>query len=290
MSGSMGPSGKNNGVSWQLALIGGLLAGVCILGALLFLHLNHEGPGPETVVAKPAVKAVPKPPVKGKNGRIAIVLDDWGFNRTHCKQIQEFPAPVTVAILPELPYSKDVLQCTRACGKEAIIHLPLEPYVDRDKYPRGYIISTEMSQPEALKILRRYLDELPGVSGVNNHMGSKATEDPKLMTTIMEELKKHGLFFLDSMTSGNSICGDVAARIRIPFTRRSVFLDNRNDRASIEYQFSRAAAIARTKGSALVIGHDRALTLQIVAEQIRKLRAQGFEIISVRDFIKAARP
>jgi polysaccharide deacetylase 2 family uncharacterized protein YibQ len=196
-------------------------------------------------------------------------------------------APVTAAILPNLPFSKQVLACTRAAGQEAVLHLPLEPYVYREKYPRDYILTTEMSSRELSGLLKKILDEFPGISGVNNHMGSKATEDTRVMTLVMSEIKKRGLFFVDSVTSSRSVCPQVAQEIKIPFAKRSVFLDNRNERASIEKAFAEGARLAREKGSVILIGHDRELTLKILTEQVRKLKQQGYQFLTVKEFIKA---
>lgn len=286
----MGFSGKpDNGTSWPVIVIWVLVAVVCIQGYFLFIQRPSKVPGRPSVV-KPAVE---QPQVKVPGGKIAghiaIVLDDWGYNRTHCRHLAGFDVPVAVAILPDLPYSRDVLQCARSSGQEAMLHLPLEPHVNRDPYPRGYILTTEMSQKEISKLLKSMIDEYPGIVGVNNHMGSKATEDVELMTTVLTELKRRRLFFVDSMTSANSVGPEVAMKVGIPFAKRLVFLDNRNERAAIERSFAEGARIAQEKGFALLIGHDRELTLKIVTEQIRKLKQQGYQFLSVRDFIKAQR-
>jgi polysaccharide deacetylase 2 family uncharacterized protein YibQ len=277
---------NNNGTPWPVIIIWVLVAIVCLQGYFLFTHKTPQVPV-KPVAVKPAVKPVVKPSAGKVTGRIAIVLDDWGFNRTHCKYLGGFGAPVAAAILPNLEYSKDVLQCARSSGQEAMLHLPLEPHVNRDVYPRGYILTTWMSQKEVSKLLKRILDEYPGIVGVNNHMGSKATEDKALMTTILTELKRRGLFFVDSMTSGQTVCSQVAGDMGIPFAKRAVFLDNRNERVAIERSFAEGARIAKERGFALLIGHDRELTLKIVTEQIRKLKQQGYQFLSVKDFIRA---
>ncbi len=283
----MGSAKKsNNGTPWPIIVIWVLMAVVCIQGYLIFTH-KKEALSPKAAPTKQVTSKPVKVPEGKVVGRIAIVLDDWGFNRSHCKYFSEFGAPVAAAVLPNQLYSKDIIACARSNGQEAMLHLPLEPHVNRDVYPRGYILTTWMSQKEVLKLLKRILDEYPGVVGVNNHMGSKATEDKELMVTILTELKKRGLFFVDSMTSGKTVGPEVASDIGIPFAKRLVFLDNRNERAAIEKSFAEGARLAREKGFALIIGHDRELTLKIVTEQIRKLKLQGYQFLSVKDYIKA---
>jgi polysaccharide deacetylase 2 family uncharacterized protein YibQ len=283
----MAGSNNKNNTPWPIILLWVVIAIVCIQGFILFTK-KTPAPPPEKPITKPIKKPVVKPPVaKSGQGKITIVLDDWGFNRSHCKFLKDVDAPVTPAVLPELQYSRDVIACSIEAGQDPILHLPLEPHNNKDKYPRGYILTTWMSQKEVLKLLKKILGEYPGVIGVNNHMGSKATENKPMMTTIITELKKRGLFFLDSVTSVHSICPEVAQETGIPFARRDVFLDNDNNRASIEHSFEEGIKIAHEKGFALMIGHDRALTLQIVTEQIRKYKALGYEFISLKDYIKA---
>lgn len=300
----MKPSQKNNNKSSFVAvIIWVVLTAVCIQGYLLIAKKARpvspvDKPPAKTVSAKekkPLPAKLPEPaqktavPVKQPEigtYKITIVLDDWGYNRTHCKDLSEYPVPLGVAILPNLPYSKDVIQCATEYGKEPMLHLPIEPHNLKEAFDPEYSLTTEMGPSAVKKKLVMILDEMKGVVGVNNHQGSKGTEDDALMTLVMAEIKRRGLFFLDSYTSDRSICGDVAKKLKMKASRRDVFLDNRNERKFIERQFEDAVRIAKRRGHVLVIGHDRALTLQILKEQIKKLQDQGFEFISVRDYTK----
>jgi polysaccharide deacetylase 2 family uncharacterized protein YibQ len=284
----MPPTGKRKkDMPWPVIIMA-VVATLCAVLAYFHFNRGPADPLPRSPVVRPQVKppAVKPRPPRESAGYIAVILDDWGYNRTHCKYLSSFEAPVTAAIMPNLIFSGEVLQCVRAAGQEAMLHLPIEPYVFREKYPRGYMMTTEMSQREVSKLLKKILDDLPGIVGVNNHEGSRGTEDVPLMTTLMTDLKRRGLFFVDSVTTGRSVCPKVAADIGIPFSKRDIFLDNRSDRASIERQFALAAKIASEKGSVLILGHDRALTLQILGEQIRKLKAQGFVFVTVKELIR----
>jgi polysaccharide deacetylase 2 family uncharacterized protein YibQ len=236
---------------------------------------------------KPAVKPGPAVAVKpGSAGRIAIVLDDWGYNRSHCKFLQSVDIPLGVAILPGLDFSKDVLACADAAGKDPMLHLPVEPHNPKEIYPGGQTLLVSMPQKEARAGLIKMLDDFKGIHGVNNHTGSKGTEDRALMTTVLSEIKRRGLFFVDSVTSERSVCQEAAAALKMKIGRRNVFLDNRNERAYIERQFATAARIAKKDGAALVIGHDRELTLKIVREQAEKLKAMGFEFLPIKEYIR----
>lgn len=230
-----------------------------------------------------------KPPEKpvALKGKIAIIIDDWGYNIQHCELIKNIPDPVTVSVLPKLPHSRQVAQCAHQNGKEVMLHLPLEPQPreNLEKYPNHYIIKTSMKKSEVEKLLEENLDSVPFADGINNHMGSKATENTQLMTTVFTFLKQKGLFFVDSMVTSHSVCRNLAEKMSLPFTQRDIFLDNINERSYIESQFNHLIEEAVRKGTAVGIGHDRTLTLEIIAEQIARWKKEGFQFVTVRDLI-----
>ncbi len=233
-----------------------------------------------------AVPVAPALPTKKRLGRIAIIIDDWGYNANHCENLAEIEEPVTVAILPNLPHSTEIATCAHRHNKEVMLHLPMEPHWNLDKYPQDYIIRISMSRAKVEKLLDQALKSIPYAAGVNNHMGSKATENRRLMAIVFEALQKKRLFFVDSVVTGDSICPEVAQQKGLRFARRDVFLDNQNDRHYIETQFAQLAQLAREKGFAVAIGHDRALTLQIIKEQTKLLADEGFQMITINELIK----
>ncbi len=241
---------------------------------------------PAAMIKPAGVKQVPaRTPVQGAGAKIAIIIDDWGYNESHCQYLSQIQGPVTVSILPNLAHSVDVAECAYQNKKEVMLHLPLEPHHNLEKYPEGYIIRTSMSRAKVRELLKQALKGVPHAVGINNHMGSKATEDRRLMSIIFEELKKNNLFFVDSFVTNASVCAKLAKEMKIPFTQRDIFLDNRNDRPSIEKQFAQLARVAQARGYAVGIGHDRTLTLQIIKEQTETLRQDGFEIVTINRLI-----
>ena len=46
---------------------------------------------------------------------------------------------------------------------------------------------------------------MPHAIGFNNHMGSKFTEDERLMKVVIDTAKQRGVFFLDSKTTAKSV-------------------------------------------------------------------------------------
>ncbi|MBF0593913.1 MAG: divergent polysaccharide deacetylase family protein [Candidatus Omnitrophica bacterium] len=289
--------GKNKSLSPVAIVLWVVVAVVCIQGFFFFqkrLAPGETKKSQQTTPVKPVKKApktAPEKPVVYKKGaaplgRIAIVIDDWGYNNSHCKYLDQMTEPAGIAILPGLPYSRDIIQCAAEKGKQPMLHLPLEPHSLKEIYTKGYVLTTQMGAAELKSITVKIMDEMKGVVGVNNHTGSKGSESELVMTTVLSETRKRGLFFVDSVTSDRTVGGQVAAKLKMHIAKRDVFLDNKNERAAIEHQFAEVAQIARINGFALAIGHDRALSLQIIIEQMKKLSEQGYEFVTVPDYIK----
>jgi len=237
---------------------------------------------------KPVEPLSPQPieRIPGSGGRIAFIIDDWGQTTANCKYLKEIPEPLAVSILPGLRHTKDVAGCASLYHKLTMLHLPLEALHNGDPYPKNYIIKTSMNPDLASKIVDDDLAQLPLIEGVNNHMGSKATEDWPLMKLIFKKLKKKGLFFIDSMTARNTVCSGVAGEIGVSFGKRDVFLDNVNTREAIIKQIMVLAQKARHRGYAVAIGHDRRLTMQVLKDEIPLLEKQGFQIVSIKTLLK----
>jgi polysaccharide deacetylase 2 family uncharacterized protein YibQ len=280
-------------IQWpMLAII--ILSCVIALEAIWLLRTNQQR---RTAVKSRAVKitpAVPAPQPKApvpqpaevrkipSQGKIAVIIDDSGYSIEDCSAMDSIDYPVTVSILPDLAYSRKIAQCAHNLGKEVMLHLPMEAHKNNDKYPEHYIISSKMDASQVAGRIKDALSSVPFAEGINNHMGSKATENKQLMSLIFSEIKNRNLFFVDSRVTTKTICGPLAREIQIPFAERDVFLDNQHERAKIEEQFSLLAAEARRQGYAIGIGHARSLTWKIVREQLKKLSEEGFEIVPVK--------
>jgi len=221
----------------------------------------------------------------GAGAKIAIVLDDWGYSLNNVKILREIDEPLTLAILPRRTYSEAIAKLSLELGKEAILHLPLESYQGQESHPEPDTISSVMQKAQVLKILDKDIKSVTGIKGVSNHQGSRATESKPLMKIILTDLKKRNLFFLDSFT-GKTVCKELAKDIAIPYARRQVFLDNKNEPRYILGQIELLAKIARQSGYAIGIGHDRQKTLEVLEKVVPELKKRGFRFVRVSELVK----
>ncbi len=217
-------------------------------------------------------------------GKVAIVLDDWGYNQRHLDKIWELDVPITLAILPNLPYSKAIAKEAYARSCEVILHLPLEPHEERRLEENT--ITSSLTDEEILRYLDNAISEIPNLSGISNHMGSKATEDERVMSLIFGRMKEDDLYFLDSLVTDKSICGPLSRANGVRFIKRSVFLDNEPELEYIKGQLRELASRARAMSSAIGIGHNKALTIQAIEEMMPEFKEMNVNIVTLSELIE----
>ena len=184
---------------------------------------------------------------------IVLVVDDLGYHRDRGAQIVALPGPVTLALLPHAPHSAYLAHLATDHGKDVILHQPMQPTSNRLS-PAG-ALTAHMTPSDFSATLRGNLAALPHIKGVNNHTGSLLTQQEDSMDQLMLELKREGLFFLDSRTTPHTVAATAAQRWDVPVLSRDVFLDNSRDPTAIDAQFRRALGIARKDGLAVIIAH-----------------------------------
>ncbi len=238
------------------------------------------GPGGETCVQIALV--MPLSP------RVCLIIDDGGYQKGGTLQtLYSFKVPVTVAIIPGAEFSKALAGEFPDHGVEVMCHMPMEGHetgsVGQD-YPE--LLKKGMGSSEARKEVREALADLPNCRGLNNHMGSVATEDPELMWDVCEVLKPLGLFIIDSRTTAKSTVEPVARKAGVPVAHRDVFLDNVEEPGAILEQWGQLIARAKRKGLAVGIGHFKGVTLKTLAEAIPAAREQGIQFVFASEVVK----
>lgn len=231
----------------------------------------------------PPKAALPPPP--GKGGRVAIIVDDLGRGLKQARQLLAIKQPVTFAILPIEPHAEEVARMAHAAGREVMLHAPMEPqgYPVVDPGDDALLIN---QSGEALRgQMKALLARVPHVAGINNHMGSRFTEDGRAMAVIMAELRENGLFFVDSLTSSRSVGSATARQAGVPTLRRDVFLDNVAEVEAIVREIRRLADKSRRNGYAVGICHPYPETLSALQQELPRLAAQGVKFVTVAELL-----
>jgi uncharacterized protein len=231
------------------------------------------------------VKKLQPVPPKAIKPRIAIVIDDMGFDRDNSARALRLPPQVTLAYLPYAPAVQAQVRRARLKGHPVMLHLPMEAPDHRGK-PGVNVLSVKSDEAVIRTQLSRMLGRFGGYTGVNNHMGSRFTRDRTRMDIVLSELKKRGLFFLDSRTSGQSVGAKAAVAAGIPYAVRDVFLDHDPAVGKIRERLAETERIARSTGAAIAIGHPRTMTMKLLAPWVAGLTARGFELVRLDSLLK----
>lgn len=246
-----------------------------VLASVLFLSITFFASGRFCATAR--AQRPPRP-------RIAVVIDDFGL--TYKKNVPDekwwaLPLVYTAAVMPESPRSTEAAREAKKAGKELILHFPFDPFLSLELKKEE---ATEGDRRKVSALFEKSLKQVPGIVGVNNHRSYRATQNRPLMAAFMPELKKRGLFFVDSGVSPRSVAYDEARRAGLPAARNAVFLDEakRHDKDFCRRMLRRAAAIARKEGSAVAIGHHYFWgTYEGLVELVPELEKEGFEFVPV---------
>ncbi|MGF1591993.1 MAG: divergent polysaccharide deacetylase family protein [Kiloniellaceae bacterium] len=255
----------------------------------------HEALRAAPEASAPTARAVPPAPwqrhavaVAPADGRpmIAIVLDDVGVSRRGAERAIALPGPLTLAFMTYADGLPAMTEAARRAGHELMLHVPMQPLSEAID-PGPNVLSDDLSRAELMQRLTWGLDRFEGYVGINNHMGSRFTASPEGMALVMAELKARGLLFLDSLTAGNSVAGEWAARSGVPYAVRDVFLDNEpGDPAAIHNQLAVLEQTARERGYAIGIGHPHSGTLEALAQWIPAMRARGFQLVPISAVVR----
>ena len=288
------------------------------------LHMEDDSNGPAEVtpapkpeeISPPAVKpesaapptvavATPPPPVAVKPAggkpawlrfavpssvaadrpQIVVVIDDMGLDKRRSKRAIDLPPPMTLSFMT---YAEDLAAQTAAAhdhGHELLVHMPMQAMAAHFNAGPN-VLDVGLPDDELHHRIQWGLARFTGYVGVNNHMGSRFTADPAGMRIVMQEMKQHGLLFLDSVTTESSAAPEAARKQGVPFAQRQVFLDNEQTQDSIRQQLARTEAIARKHGQAIAIGHPHDATLSALAEWLPTLEAKGFSVVPLTTLVK----
>lgn len=220
-----------------------------------------------------------------KTAYIAIIIDDFGNASKGTEEMLSLPIKFTGAVMPSMPKSSEEAELLHKAGKDVILHQPMEAHTGKRSWLGESPILNSCSRTEAKEILEENLSQIPYCIGVNNHMGSKVTENKELIEEIFNQLKAKNLFYVDSMTTGKSVTGEVAQNLDLDLIKRDVFLDSTQDLATVEKNVLKTGDIALKKGYAVAIGHVGAeggiVTYKAINNTYKELEQKGIKFVGI---------
>jgi polysaccharide deacetylase 2 family uncharacterized protein YibQ len=198
---------------------------------------------------------IPQQPTGAITKKVAIVIDDFGNNMEGTAEMLKLPIPFTVAVMPFLPSTKQDAQLAHDRGLEVILHLPMEPVRGKKSWLGPGAITTDLSSEEIHKRIVAAIDDVPYAIGINNHMGSKATADERVMKILIEICKERNLILLDSRTTPKSLIGKIADSRGVPHADNQLFFDDLYTYTHINKQMVKLRKLIHDKDEVIAIGH-----------------------------------
>ena len=271
---------------WQW-IHGGELPEETYREAVESVDVGRASARPGRAEARPTFAAAPLPKVTPKKrsraGDIVLIIDDLGFDGQPLDRLMALDPNINASILPNGTRTAEFARKLHARGFEILCHLPMEPR--GGEAPGRNAILTSMTDEEIARLTRQNIEAVPYARGVNNHMGSRATSDRRVMTSVLRAMPEQ-LYFIDSRTASGSVAEDVARELNVPTAARHVFLDDVATEQAVRQQVRELAGAARKRGVAIGIGHPYPVTLRVLAEELPELRAQGFRLVRASEVVR----
>ncbi len=257
----------------------GIIAALFLLAAGITLINNETG-------TKPVLS-------KNASAYICIIIDDFGNNSEGTDEMLDLPIKFTGAVMPLMEKSRQEATLLMGKGKGVIVHLPMEAKSGKASWLGDNPVLTSMTEEELEKTISSSLSQGYG-TGVNNHMGSKAVESDKVMDILFKHLQKNNMFFIDSMTSPDSLSGKYSEKYNVPVLKRDVFLDSTHSREKIVENLNKTKDIALKKGRAICIGHVGAeggkVTAEAIASVYKDFENSGIKFVTADELVQKLYP
>lgn len=218
--------------------------------------------------------------------RIGLIVDDMGDKRALALEFLNLGVPLACAILPERPWSRWLARRAREKDLEVMLHLPMEPHDYPAQDPGPLAVMFSMAESEIRDTVRRAIESVPGVVGVDNHMGSRVTEDNNKMRIILDELDQYDLFYVDSLTTPDSMGRETAAILGLPTAQNRLFLDNERSTEAILGRLNQLGDAALRTGTAIGIAHVASSTVRALRLGIPALEARGIRIVPISELVQ----
>ncbi len=220
-----------------------------------------------------------------KTVKVAVIIDDLGIKSLSLtKRLCNLEQVLTLAILPFQKNTSRVVELAGETEIPYILHMPMEPKSGKSNPGEGAIFTGD-NVTTVEKKLNRAFKSVSGAKGLNNHMGSKTTEDTRTMENVMSFLRKNDYFFVDSQTSRNSKGYEISQKSGVRGTVVSGYIDVKDEKAAIEKRLDELARYAFENGSVVILGHDRPNTIEVLEKKLPELEKKGIKFVRISDLI-----
>lgn len=217
---------------------------------------------------------------------IAVVIDDVGFVESASELAIALDPLFTLSILPYGDHVERFAALAREAGHEVLLHMPMQPSGPIDPGPNALV--SGLSGQEIRDRLGVAFARVPQAIGFNNHMGSLLTTDAEAMAVVLDEIMARGMMALDSVTTPDTVVGELAVALGVPNGSRDVFLDNNRDPTLIALQLEELERVAFATGSAIALCHPYEETIAVLNAWWPAARARGIQLVPISALVHPA--
>lgn len=242
----------------------------------------------EDIVSTNIIDSMSSSPSTTENshGKLAIIIDDFGQNRNGVEEMTSINRHLTFAVMPFLTFSQSDAENSHNKGFEIIVHLPMEAYTKLGWVGPRPILSV-MSSSEVQQVVYDSFENIPYAVGANIHMGSKAGDDRRVISDILDVIKEKGVYFVDSRASRNPVAKKIGDEKSIKCFDRNVFIDGKKPKSYIKKQLLKAGEMALKNGQAIAIGHvgteGGKVTAQAINEMLPEFDKRNVQLVFVSE-------
>jgi len=228
--------------------------------------------------------------IRGKEGRkqalAVVIVDDFGIHDiADVRRLNTIGQTVTISVLPFQPYTVEVVEYATEAGIPFLLHMPMEPHSSKENPGEGAIFVRDSDETIWRKLSLAF-DNVKGATGVNNHMGSRASEDVRVMEAVMRYLRENGCFYVDSRTSNQSEALAVSRRIGVKCALMAGYLDVVDERNAIRKRLYELTDAALEGEPVIILGHNRPATVDVLEQELPRLAEKGIRFVGVDEVVK----
>lgn len=234
----------------------------------------------ETKDVQNLIKPIQKKDLNTKKPKIVIIIDDIA-TKSQLNEVLNTGLKLTPSVFPISNKNKEMKRAVNNLDF-FMVHLPLEAKKYKDELDT---LSIKDSTNRIREKIEEIKSSLPNVKYINNHTGSKFTEDRNSMDRLLSILEENNIDFLDSKTTTKSAIEEISKSTNKYFLQRDIFIDNELSIESINKQVKNGIEIAKERGYAILIGHPHKQTFKVL-KNAKKNILREVDIIYVDELHK----
>lgn len=222
-------------------------------------------------------------PWSGARGaRVAIIVGGLGLSQTGTQYaIRTLSDDITLAFAANGNSLQRWMQEARRAGHEILLQVPFEPFDYPANNPGAGTLTVAAGAQSNLDDLHTAMARITNYTGITNFMGGRFLADAEALEPIMRDIAGRGIMFVDDGTSAQSLTGQFAKTLAIPFAASDMVLDGTQERGYILSKLDDLERIARRNGQAVGVASAFEVSVDAIATWAEEARARGIEIVSV---------